>query len=237
MMHGVKICGLTNLNDAEAALAAGASFLGFVFVPRSKRFITADIAASLTHSIGENAQSSAHQLKPAGVNQHPKRVGLFVDPANDMLDEYIGRAQLDLIQLHGDESPARVADIRNRYQKPIIKAIPVATPDDLKTGFIYQDIVDYLLLDAKPPANAVVPGGNAVSFDWNILEKAQIDASRKSRPLYPISWFLAGGLNPDNVQIAIQKTGAKLIDCASGVERAPGIKDHDAITRFINQAR
>lgn len=202
----IKICGLTRPADIAAAAAAGAGYFGLVFFPRSPRAVTPGSAAALAALVPEGAA----------------RVGLFVDPDDALLDATLAAVPLDILQLHGAESPARVREIRDRAGLPVMKAVGVATPADLDALWDYGLAADLLLVDAKPAPGAALPGGNGLAFDWRLL------AGR--RLLKP--WFLAGGLNPGNVAEAVRLTGAPAVDVSSGVERAPGDKDPDLIAAF-----
>lgn len=210
MPVSVKICGLTEPAGLAAALGAGARYVGFVFFAKSPRHVTAPAAALLAAQV------------PPGV----AKVGLFVNPDDATLDGVLAQVPLDLIQLHGSESPARVAEIKARIGLPVMKAVGVAEPQDLEALWDYGLVADMLLIDAKPPRDAVLPGGNGLAFDWRLLVGRQI-----LRP-----WLLAGGLTPDNVHEAIRLTRAPGVDVSSGVESAPGIKDPERIRRFIARA-
>ena len=207
----VKICGLTAAADVAAAVAAGAAYVGFVFFEKSPRHVTADAARALALSV------------PPGV----AKVALTVNAENAALDALTDRVPLDFLQLHGEESPARVAEIKARYGLPVMKAIGVAKEGDLVQIDRYAGVADQLLIDAKPPPAATRPGGNALAFDWRLIEGRD----------WPLPWLLAGGLTPDNVAQAVARTGAKQLDVSSGVERAPGIKDANLIRAFIDNAR
>jgi len=207
----VKICGLTEARDVAAAVAAGAAYVGFVFFEKSPRHVTVDAARGLALSV------------PPGV----AKVALTVDADNAALDALTGRVPLDMLQLHGEESPARVAEIRARYRLPVMKAIGVAEAADLAQVDVYAEVADQLLIDAKPPPGATRPGGNALAFDWRLIEGRD----------WPLPWLLAGGLTPDNVAQAVARTGARQLDVSSGVERAPGVKDAKLIRAFIDNAR
>lgn len=202
----IKICGLRRPADVAAAVDAGARYLGFVFFPRSPRAVTV-----------AEAEALGRDLAPGLA-----RVGLFVDPDDVVLDAVLASAPLDIIQLHGGESPARVAEVRARTGLPVMKAIGVAGPDDLARIAGFAGVADLLLLDAKAPAGAALPGGNGSAFDWRLLA-----GQRLAKP-----WFLAGGLTPDNVAEALRVTGAPGVDVSSGVERAPGDKDPARIAAF-----
>lgn len=206
----VKICGVTDDEAMDAAIEAGADYLGLVFFAKSPRALSAERAAELTQFI-------------EGVT----KVGLFVDPDDALLDEVLSQVRLDLVQLHGAETPQRLEQIRLDFAVPVMKVIPVATKADLAAAEAYLNVADRLLFDAKPPKDAVLPGGNALSFDWTILD------GFKCR----LPWMLAGGLTPDNVAEAIKRTGAPGVDVSSGVESAPGVKDADKIRAFIKAAK
>lgn len=210
MTPAVKICGLTEPAGVAAAVEAGARYVGFVFFPKSPRHVTADQAAALAATV------------PLGV----AKVGLFVNPDDALLQEVLARVPLDIIQLHGQETPARVAQIRQLAGLPVMKAVGVAEPRDLDALWDYGLVADMLLIDAKPPKDAALPGGNGLAFDWRLLAGRQI--------LKP--WLLAGGLTPDNVSQALRLTRAQGVDVSSGVESAPGIKDPDRIRRLIARA-
>lgn len=206
-----KICGLTDDAAVEAAVQHGADMLGFVFFPASPRNLSAEQAEALLHNV------------PSGID----RVGVFVDPETDFLDKILARARLDLLQLHGDETPERCRAISIYFGLPIIKAIKVSSKADLKAAKAYEDAVDWLMFDAKPPKDATRPGGNAASFDWSIMQGAKFN-----RP-----WLLSGGLTPENISLAVRQSGASAVDVSSGVESAPGKKDPAKIRAFLDAAR
>ena len=209
-MVQVKICGLNDEDAIDAALEAGADYLGFVFFAKSPRAVTAEQAAELTQFV-EGAQ----------------KVGLFVDPDDALLNEVTAHLRLDLLQFHGAETPERLAQVREEYGVPVMKVIPVATKDDLAAAAPFYDVVDMILFDAKPPKGSDLPGGNAVSFDWSTLQGFKC----------PVPWMLAGGLTPANVAEAIKATGARAVDVSSGVETSPGVKDPEKIKAFIEAAQ
>lgn len=209
-MTQIKICGLREAQHVAAAVEAGARYLGFNFFPKSPRSVTFKEARELGGDV------------PAGI----ARVGLFVNPDDELLDEALSVAALDLIQLHGSESPQRVAEVKSRFGLPVMKAVGIATAEDLPQLTDYGLVADMLLVDAKPPKDAVLPGGNGLAFDWRLLTGR--------RPLKP--WMLAGGLTPANVAEAIRLTGAPAVDVSSGVETAPGQKDATLIRDFIAAA-
>ncbi|KUJ80381.1 N-(5'-phosphoribosyl)anthranilate isomerase [Ruegeria marisrubri] len=207
----VKICGLTAPGQVLAAAEAGARYVGFVFFPKSPRHLEVGIAAELAAAT------------PMGI----AKVALTVNASDDELDRIVDTVPLDMLQLHGKESPERVAEVKERYGLPVMKALGVAEEGDLAQIDLYSDVADQLLIDAKPPKNAELPGGLGLAFDWRLL------AGRKywRRP-----WMLAGGLTPDNVGEAIRMTGARQVDVSSGVESSPGVKDAELIRRFIEAA-
>lgn len=194
-----KICGLTDPADIPAAILAGAAYLGFVSFPRSPRHLDLDAIVQMAAQV------------PAGI----VNVALTVDADNALLDALTARAAIDMLQLHGSESPARVADVRARTGLPVMKALGVATAGDLDAIARYARVADQILVDAKPASAGDLPGGNGLAFDWRLV------AGRH----WPVPWMLAGGLTPDNVVEAVRVTGARQVDVSSGVESAPGVKD------------
>ena len=210
-MAETKICGLSTPEAVEAALAHDAAYLGFVFFPDSPRAVSAHDAARLA--------------KPA--RGRAMVVALMVDPIADELASVVSTLSPDMIQLHGRETPERVAAVRATYGLPVIKALGVRQGADLDAAPAYEGVADHLMLDAKAPEGAGRPGGHGASFDWTLL------AGRR----FAAPWFLAGGLNPGNVAEAVRVTGAPLVDVSSGVERAPGVKDPALIAAFLQAAR
>ncbi|KPP89549.1 MAG: phosphoribosylanthranilate isomerase TrpF [Rhodobacteraceae bacterium HLUCCA08] len=208
----VKICGLKTRDAVDAAVSAGAAYLGFVFFARSPRAVSVTEAAALAVQV------------PPGV----AKVALVVDADESTLDALVGAVPLDMLQLHGHETPARVAAIRARHGLPVMKAVGVSGAEDLGAIDLYSGVADQLLIDAKPAPGADLPGGNGIAFDWRLL------AGRKywTRP-----WMLAGGLTPGNVAEAVRLTGARQVDVSSGVESAPGVKDPGLIRAFVDAAR
>ena len=207
----VKICGLRTPADVAAVAAAGAGYAGFVFFAKSPRNLTLPQARL------------AALAAPPGL----MKVALTVDADDATLDAIVNAVPLDMLQLHGHETPARVAEVKARYGLPVMQAIGVADEGDL-AGLLEMSLAaDQLLIDAKPPKGADLPGGNGLAFDWRLL------VGRKwLRP-----WMLAGGLTPGNVAEAVRLTGARQVDVSSGVESAPGIKDVDKIAAFLKAAR
>lgn len=205
----VKICGLTTPEGVEAAASAGAAYLGFNFFPPSPRAVSLDALPALAAAA------------PPGVI----RVALTVD-ADDALIDAIGAAGIDMHQLHGAESPERVAAVRARSGLPVMKVIGVRDADDLGEIARYETVADQILVDTKPPEGASRPGGNALAFDWHLIAGRQ----------WAVPWMLAGGLTPENVAEAVRLTGAVQVDVATGVESAPGVKDPALIAAFIRAA-
>lgn len=206
----VKICGLRTPVAVDAAVRAGASYLGFNFFGKSPRAVTPDEAKALAIEV------------PPGV----AKVALLVNEPDAVIDEIVAKVPLDILQLHGQEPPERVAELRARHGLPVMKVVGVSGPDDLAGLDLYGPVADMLLVDAKAPKGAVLPGGNGVAFDWRLI------ANRR----WPVPWMLAGGLTPENVAEAIALTGATQVDVASGVESSPGVKDPDRIRAFLRAA-
>ncbi len=207
----VKICGLRTEADVAAVAASGAAYMGLVFFAKSPRNLTIHEARALALAA------------PVGL----AKVALVVDAEDAALDAITEAMPLDMLQLHGHETPERVAEIRDRYRLPVMKAVGVADEGDLAALFDYSFVADQILVDAKPPKNADLPGGNGLSFDWRLVAQR-----RWLRP-----WMLAGGLTPDNVAEAIRLTNARQVDVSSGVEAAPGAKDAGRIAAFVKAAR
>ena len=207
----VKICGLTTPEHVSAAVEAGATYVGFVFFPPSPRCVSPENAAELA------------ALVPAGVC----KVALTVNATDTDLEDILRAAPMDMLQLHGSETPERVEQVKSRFGLPVMKAVGVADATDLPKIDNYNRVADQLLIDAKPPKNATLPGGNGLTFDWRLI------AGRR----WPIPWMLAGGLTPDNVAQAKRLTGATQLDVSSGVESAPGVKDPALVRAFIQAAQ
>ncbi len=203
----VKICGLRTQADVAAVAAAGAAYMGLVFFAKSPRNLTLLQARELALAA------------PIGL----AKVALVVNASDAELDAITEAMPLDMLQLHGHESPDRVAEVRARYGLPVMKAIGVADEGDLAPLLEYSLAADQILIDAKPPKNHALPGGNGLTFDWRLVAQR-----RWLRP-----WMLAGGLTAENVAEAIRLTNARQIDLSSGVESAPGIKDHAKIAAFM----
>ena len=207
-----KICGLNDEATVTAAVAGGARFVGFVFYPPSPRSV-----------LPAEAATSA-KLVPDEI----ARVGVFVDPDDELLDSVMANLKLDFIQLHGIESTTRAAEIKARTGASIIKAIKVAVPYDIATATEYSAVADWILFDAKAPESlaGVLPGGNALTFDWRMLAKAP-------QPAAGLPWLLSGGLDIDNLAKAVRISGACAVDISSGVEMAPGKKDPELVRQFL----
>jgi len=206
----VKICGISSEQGLAASVEAGADFVGFVFFAESPRYVDPQTAARLA----ERARGAINS------------VALLVDPTDAGLDTVLDSVDPDLIQLHGSETPERVAELRIRAARPVLKAVKVATAADI-IGASAFPAADMFLFDAKPARNAALPGGNGVPFDWPLLAQTPPD-----RP-----FMLSGELTAENIAAAIRVTGAQAVDTSSGVERAPGQKDPDAIRRFVQAAK
>lgn len=209
----VKICGLSTPETVKAAVEAGADYLGFVFYERSPRNVSPELAGELA------------ALVPASV----LKVALTVDADDAALERIIGALDPDILQLHGEETPERLREIKGRFGVTLMKVIAVSGPEDLDRIAVYRDCADLLLFDAKAPKSmpGALPGGNGLIFDWSLI------AGRKP----DIPWMLSGGLTAENVGEAIRMTGAEAVDVSSGVEEAPGRKSPKLIGRFIQAAK
>lgn len=210
MSIAVKICGLTREPDVDAAVEAGADMVGFVFFPPSPRSVEISRARTLAARV------------PSGL----RKVALSVDADDDLLTEITETADIDVLQLHGRETPERVVEIREKFGLPVIKALAIASSDDVVHARRYEPCVDWLMFDAKPPKSATRPGGNALAFDWSLIAGQSWD----------VPWILAGGLTPENVERAIHESGAEAVDVSTGVEDAPGLKSAPKIRQFIAAA-
>jgi len=206
----VKICGLNTTAAVAAAVDGGAALVGFVFFPASPRAVTAEEAARLCAPV------------PASVI----RVGLVVDADDDALAGILATAPLDLLQLHGSESPDRVARIKDRFGLPVMKAVGIATAADIAAAHTYEGVADRLMFDARPPRGADRPGGNALAFDWDLIRGQD----------WPLPWVLAGGLTAANLARAVAASGAQTVDVSSGVEDRPGVKSVRKIKEFLDTA-
>jgi phosphoribosylanthranilate isomerase len=204
-----KICGLNDPVAVRAAVDGGAAFIGLVFYPPSPRAVTPDEAAALA------------ALAPAGVG----KVGLFVDAGDATIDAVLASVPLDMLQLHGGESPERVAGLRARTGLKVMKVIKVAGAADLESAPDWYDVADWLMFDARPPRDMknALPGGNALVFDWLLLKDWE----------FPLPWMLAGGLDAGNVAEAVRLSDARYVDISSGVEDKPGVKSPEKIRQFL----
>jgi phosphoribosylanthranilate isomerase len=211
MPSTIKICGLSTAPTLRAAIEAGADMVGLVFFERSPRFVGLDRARELA----------------AEARGRAKIVALSVDAADAALAAIIAATAPDVLQLHGKESPARVAEIKRKFGVAVMKALGVAEAADFAKALEYEDAADWLLIDAKPPRDATRPGGNGEPFDWRL--------ARGFAPKMP--WLLSGGLEPANVGAAVALSGARGVDVSSGIESAPGVKDIDKIKAFVAAAR
>jgi phosphoribosylanthranilate isomerase len=205
-----KICGLSTPETVDAAVAGGARLIGFNFYQPSPRYVGAN----------DNLKALGARVPKSVI-----RVGLFVDPDDAMLDERLATGVLDLLQLHGKETPERVAAIKARTGKPVMKAFNVGAASDIERGIAaYATVADRLMFDA---AAGTLPGGNAQVFDWTFLSGRKV----------PLPWLLAGGLTPDNVAEAVRVTGARIVDVSSGVESSRGVKSVDLIRAFLDRVK
>lgn len=205
-----KICGLSTPETVDAAVAAGARFVGFVTYPRSPRHVASN---DVLEALGSR------------VPKDVIRTGLFVDPDDALLDERLATGAIDLLQLHGAETPERVAAIKARTARPVMKVIKVAQAGDVERGIAaYSTVADRLMFEG---AEGTLPGGNAIAFDWTFLSGRTV----------PLPWLLAGGLRPENVAEAVRVTGARGVDVSSGVESSRGVKSVDLIRAFLDRVK
>jgi phosphoribosylanthranilate isomerase len=207
----VKICGLRTEAALTAALGGGADYVGLVFFPPSPRHLAPEAAVPLA----------------AKARGRARIVALMVDPDDALIEAVVAAVGPDLLQLHGEESPERVAEVRRRWARPVMKAVKVETAQDAQGALAYRGIADLILFDARAPKDSPLPGGNGLPFDWQAL------AEVKDK----LAYMLSGGLTPDNVSEAIRVTGARIVDVSSGVEARPGEKDPALIRRFLLAAK
>jgi phosphoribosylanthranilate isomerase len=207
----VKICGVRTPAIIEVAAEAGADYVGLVFFPLSPRYLAPEDAGPLVEAASGRI----------------KTVAVLVDPDDALIDRILDKVRPNVLQLHGRETPERVAEIKARAGLPVIKAIGVSRAEDIASAVLYQGNADLILFDAKAPPAAALPGGNGVTFDWQVL--CGLSAGK--------SFALSGGLNPDNVGEALALTGASMVDVSSGIERTPGEKDPGLVRRFIQAAK
>lgn len=207
----VKICGLSTRETLETALDAGADMVGFVFFPPSPRHVPLETGRDLGRQVKRRAL----------------KVALTVDADDATLDNIMDALSPDIFQLHGKESVARLRDIKQKFGRPVMKAVPVATAADLAVLPGYAAVAERILFDARAPKDATRPGGLGEPFDWHLLENLDLE----------LPYMVSGGLHADNVAQALRVTGAAGVDVSSGVESAPGVKDPELIKAFIRAAR
>ncbi|MBM3567799.1 MAG: phosphoribosylanthranilate isomerase [Alphaproteobacteria bacterium] len=207
-----KICGLSTAEAVAAAAAGGAGYVGLVFYDKSPRAVTPEQAAEITRDLPD----------------HVAKVGLFVDAGIERIRDTVRVAKLDMLQLHGRETPATVERLRTKLGRTVIKAIKIGAAEDFAQTEPYEDIADWLLFDAKTPKTlpGALPGGNRLSFDWSLLKGRR----------FGCPWMLAGGLDAGNLAEAVAASGARAVDVSSGVEDAPGVKNPDLIRAFLAAA-
>jgi phosphoribosylanthranilate isomerase len=208
-----KICGINSPEAMAAAIEGRAAYVGLVFYPPSPRNVTPEQAAMLA----------------ANVPEHIAKVGLFVDADDATLQRVLDVVPLDILQLHGSETPQRVAEIKQRFGRKVMKAVRIAGADDVTAAAAFAPISDRLLFDAQAPADMAnaLPGGNGLAFDWQLLAGKE----------WPLPWMLSGGLTPENLVEAVSATGAMCVDVSSGVEASRGVKDPEKIARFLAAAK
>jgi phosphoribosylanthranilate isomerase len=212
MSIAAKICGLSSEEAVAAAIEGGATYLGFNFYRPSPRALSAERAAALCAAV------------PSGV----LRVGIFVDADDAAIWAVLDRVPIDILQFHGHESPDRIVEAKKRFNRPVMKAVAIAGPEDVRDAARYEDEADLLLFDAKPPRRAdALPGGNGLAFDWRLIAGHR----------WPRPWMLSGGLTAELLSEAVSTSGATAVDVSSGVERRPGEKDPDKIREFLRVAR
>ncbi len=213
MTVSAKICGINDAPALTAAVDGGASHVGFVFYPPSPRAVTAEAARALSSMVDRT-------------NRRVVRTGLFVDPDDALIDSVVGQVPLELLQLHGNEAPERVAALKRRSGRLVMKVIRVGAAADIDRAAAFVGVADWLMFDALPPKSmaGALPGGNALAFDWRLL------AGRD----WPLPWMLAGGLTADNVAEAVRQSGARVVDTSSGVEDSPGKKNPALIRAFLD---
>ncbi len=207
----IKICGLSTPETVAAALDGGASHIGFIFFPKSPRNVTPELAGKLRQAADGRA----------------KAVAVTVDASDEFLREIVETMRPDMLQLHGKETPERVAKVKIMFGLPVIKALSISTADDLAAIASYRGVADKMLLDAKAPKGSELPGGNGVTFDWTLLQRLEPG----------LDYMLSGGLNAGNVADAIRIARPPGLDISSGVESAPGVKDVTLIANFFAAAR
>jgi len=207
----VKICGLSDLTNLKVAIDAGVDYVGFVFFPKSPRSVTPAQAGQLSRHV------------PSSV----KKVALLVDADNDLILEVMANVQPDILQLHGSETPRRVAEVKSLSNCQVMKALKIAEEADLEAAESYFSVSDMLLFDAKAPKSLenALPGGNGLVFDWRMLQNKE----------FPLPWMLAGGLDTENVEQAVEISGASIVDTSSGAEFWAGVKDPEKTREFVRK--
>ena len=211
MPVAAKICGLMTSEAVEAAVEGGAAMCGFVFFPPSPRSLSVEEAAGLTG------------LVPEGVTP----VALTADADDILLRAITEEAGVGMLQLHGHETPEQTARISDKFGLAVMKALPIASADDVVAAHAYEGVCDRLMFDAKPPEGATRPGGNALAFDWELLSGRD----------WGVPWTLAGGLTAETVSEAVRISGAQMVDVSSGVEDAPGVKNTAKIRAFLDAVK
>jgi len=204
----IKICGLSTLEAVDAVIEGGATHMGLIFFEKSPRHVSLEVAQELSKYAGDRI----------------KKIAVSVDADDRYLDQIIDHVKPDMLQLHGAETPERVSAVKARYGLPVMKVIAVRDISDLDKLEKYTGIADRFLFDAKPPKGSVLPGGNGVAFDWEIMDHVPDN----------VPYMLSGGLDAANIHEAMEKSGAKAIDVSSGVESSPGIKDAKLIADFLS---
>ena len=207
----VKICGLSTPETVAAAAEAGAAYVGFVFFQKSPRNVSFELARDLAIDV------------PLGV----AKVALTVNADDAILTALLDTVPLDMLQLHGSETPERVSEVRRKFGLPVMKAIGVRTVDDLADIPRFSNVADQILVDAKPPKGAALPGGNGDAFDWTLLQDQR----------WAVPWMLAGGLTAETAADAVRVSGARQLDLSSSVESAPGVKDPELIRGFMDAVK
>ncbi len=216
----VKICGLRDAQSIDCAVEGGANHIGFIFFPKSPRNVLPEEAGALA----------------TGMDQSIRRVGVSVNADDGFLDRIVEEASPHILQLHGNESAERVREVKLRYGLPVMKALAIRCQRDFDAAQKYIGVADRLLFDAKPPVGSDLPGGNGVSFDWDLFARWQQNTYQNSSNTtqYPM---LSGGINLNNIVAALGSSNARAIDISSGVEKTPGVKDPALIKTFLSKIK
>ena len=209
MKISIKICGISSIEILRKLENLNIDYLGFIFYQKSKRYIDAKKAEEIAKSL----------------NSKIKIIGVFVNPSDKYIENILNRVPLSGIQLHGKETPNRIEEIKKQTNLLTIKAIPIKSKEDMIIAHDYENICDMLLFDGKTQNSKLPPGGNAIKFDWELLNSES----------WKCPWFLSGGLNVNNIKEAIKMSNAKYIDVSSGVESKPGIKNSDLLEKFVSK--